>query len=162
MWCSVEGELEGSFYSRSEAVTVNGITPVAITARQWPNGGFRRLGINVLVYLFHPEAKLGKTWATLQALDITAHGHVGGRERALRFSDHGDGATVCTGKETSTRRPLVVWAVPDGSVLQGWPLLAARGGSATAEDAGAGEPRRHRRSRPSKRPCGALDKEGEQ
>ena len=27
VWCIVEGELEGSFYSRSEAVAMNGITP---------------------------------------------------------------------------------------------------------------------------------------
>ena len=59
-------------------------------------------------------------------------------------------------------RFLVVRAVLDGAVWQGWPLLAATGGSATAEDAGVGETRRHRRLRPSKRPCGAVDKKEEQ
>ena len=53
----------------------------------------------------------------------------------------------------------MVWAVLDGAVWQGWPLLTATGGSATAEDAGVGETRPHRRLRPSKRPCGTLDKE---
>ena len=38
------------FYSRSEAVAVNGITLVLITAGQWQNGVFRWLGINVWVY----------------------------------------------------------------------------------------------------------------
>ena len=56
----------------------------------------------------------------------------------------------------------MVSAVPDGAVLQGWPLLAATGGSAITEDAGVGGTRRHRRLRPSKRPCGALDKEERQ
>ena len=56
----------------------------------------------------------------------------------------------------------VVWAVLVGAVLQGWPLLAATGGSATAEDTGADAPRRHRCSRPAKQLCGALDKEEEQ
>ena len=32
-WRWVENELEGSFYSRSEAVAENGITPAMITAR---------------------------------------------------------------------------------------------------------------------------------
>ena len=35
VWCGVENELEGSFYSWSEAVAENGITPAMITARQW-------------------------------------------------------------------------------------------------------------------------------
>ena len=56
----------------------------------------------------------------------------------------------------------MVWAVLEDAVLQGWPLLTATGGSATAEDAGVGETRRHRRLRPSKRPCGAVDKKEEQ
>ena len=89
-------------------------------------------------------------------------GHVGGRERALRLSGHGDGAAACTREGMATRSSLVVCAVPNGAVLQGWPLLAATGGSATAEDAGAGEPRRHRRSQTAKQACGALDKEEKQ
>ena len=60
------------------------------------------------------------------------------------------------------RRLLVEWAVLDGTEWQGWPLLIATGGSATAEDAGVGETRRHRRLRLSKRPCGAMDKKKEQ
>ena len=51
----------------------------------------------------------------------------------------------------------MVWAVLDIAVWQGWPLLAT-----TAEDAGFGETRRHRRSCSSKRPCDALDKEEKQ
>ena len=53
------------------------------------------------------------------------------------------------------------WAVLDSAEWQGWPLLTATGGSTTTEDAGVGETRRHRRLRPSKRPCGALDKKEE-
>ena len=48
--CSVEGELEGSFYNRSEVVAVNGITPMAITARQWSDERFRGLGSSGLVH----------------------------------------------------------------------------------------------------------------
>ena len=50
VWCSVEGELEGSFYSRSEAVAVNVISPVRITARQWSDERFRGLGSSGLVH----------------------------------------------------------------------------------------------------------------
>ena len=53
----------------------------------------------------------------------------------------------------------MVWAVLDGAVWQGWPLLTATGGSATAEDTGVGETRCHRCLRSSKRPCSALEKE---
>ena len=60
------------------------------------------------------------------------------------------------------RRLLVVWAVLDGAVLQGWPLLAATGGSATARGTGVDVTRRHRCSQPVKQLCGALDKKGEQ
>ena len=59
---------------------------------------------------------------------------------------------------TATRRLLVVWAMLDGAVWQGGFLLTATGGSAITKDAGIGETRRHRRLRPSKRPCGTLDK----
>ena len=43
-WRWVENELEGSFYSRSEAVAENRITPAMITVRQRLGRGFRRLG----------------------------------------------------------------------------------------------------------------------
>ena len=53
----------------------------------------------------------------------------------------------------------MAWAVLDGAERWCWSLLAATGGSATAEVAGVGEARRHRHLRPSKRACGALVKE---
>ena len=56
----------------------------------------------------------------------------------------------------------MAWAVLDGAERWCWSLLAATGGSATAEAAGVGETRHHRRWCPNKRVCGALDKEGEQ
>ena len=56
----------------------------------------------------------------------------------------------------------MAWAVLDGAERWCWSLLAAMGGSATAEVAGVGETRRIRRLRPSKRPCGAPDKKKEQ
>ena len=49
VWCGVENEPEGSFYSWSEAVAANGITPVTITAGQWSVRWFRGLGITVRV-----------------------------------------------------------------------------------------------------------------
>ena len=62
----------------------------------------------------------------------------------------------------ATRRMLVAWVVLDGAERQGRPLLAATGGSATAEDAGDEVPRCNRHLRLSKRSCGALDKKKEQ
>ena len=62
----------------------------------------------------------------------------------------------------ATWRLLVVWAVLDGAVWQGWLLLVATGGSATGKTPALA---RHVTTdacvRP-KRPCGALDKKEEQ
>ena len=85
----------------------------------------------------------------------------GGRERALRLSGRGDYAAACIGEGMATRRVLVAWAVLDGAERQGRPLLAATGGSATAEDADDEVPHHHRHLRPSKRSGGALDKKKE-
>ena len=74
VWCGVENELEGSFYSWSEAVAENGITPAMITARQWSVRWFRELGITAMVYWFRSSAKLGLPWVVLHVLDGTAHG----------------------------------------------------------------------------------------
>ena len=49
VWCGVENEPEGSFYSWSEAVAANGITPVTITAGQRSVRWLRGLGITVRV-----------------------------------------------------------------------------------------------------------------
>ena len=46
-------------------------------------------------------------------------------------------------KGMAMRRLLVVWAVLDGAVWQSWPLLAATGGSTTAEDADIEKTYRH-------------------
>jgi len=46
----VEIELGASFYSRSEAVAVDVISPVRITARQWSDERFRGLGSSGLVH----------------------------------------------------------------------------------------------------------------
>ena len=54
----VEGELGVAIYSRPEVVPANRITPMAITAMQWPDGWFRWLGINVEIHWFHPNIKL--------------------------------------------------------------------------------------------------------
>ena len=56
----------------------------------------------------------------------------------------------------------MAWAVLDGAERWCWSLLAATGASATTEDAGDEVPHHHRHLHPSKRSCGALDKEGEQ
>ena len=74
VWCGVENELEGSFYSWSEAVAVNGITPVTIMAGQWSVRWFRGLGITVRVYWFRLSAKFGLPWLILQLPDGTTHG----------------------------------------------------------------------------------------
>ena len=74
VWCRVENKLEGSFYSWSEAVAANGITPVTITAVQWLVRWFRGLGITVGVYWFGLGAKLGLPWLILQVPNGTAHG----------------------------------------------------------------------------------------
>ena len=50
VWRWVENELGGSFYSRSEAVAVNGLTPVMITARQRTVRWIRELGITARVH----------------------------------------------------------------------------------------------------------------
>ena len=50
VWRWVENELGGSFYSRSEAVAENGITPVMITARQRTVRWIRELGITARVH----------------------------------------------------------------------------------------------------------------
>ena len=73
-WRWVENKLEGSFYSWSEAVAVNGITPVMITAGQWSVRWFRGLGITVRVYWFRLSAKFGLPWLILQLPDGTTHG----------------------------------------------------------------------------------------
>ena len=83
------------------------------------------MGIIVMVHWFCFTVNLGRTWAILQPSTERPHGLVGGRERALRISGHGDGAAARPEKRTATRRLLVVWAVLDGTVLQGWPLLVA-------------------------------------
>ena len=74
VWRWVENELGGSFYSRSEAVAVNGITPAMITARQWVGRWIRWLGDCGLAHWSHSKAKLGKTWVALHVLDGTVHG----------------------------------------------------------------------------------------
>ena len=63
---------------------------------------------------------------------------------------HGDGAAACAEAGVATRRLRVAWAVLDGAKSWCWLLLAATGGSATAEAAGVGEARCHRHLRPSK------------
>ena len=63
------------------------------------------------------------------------HGPVGGRERALCLSGHGDCAAARTGKKTATRRLLVVWAVLDGAVPRCASLAAAAGAAAAAHGA---------------------------
>ena len=50
VWRWVENELGGSFYSRSEAVAVNGIAPAMIMARQRSVRWFRELGITAMVH----------------------------------------------------------------------------------------------------------------
>ena len=68
----VEGELGVAIYSWPEVVPVNGITPVPITAMEWPDGWFRWLGINMEIHWFYSDANLG--WIRL----------------ALRFRQNGD------------------------------------------------------------------------
>ena len=59
----------------------------------------------------------------------------------------------------ATRRAREQWAAQNGVTSRCWLRLAATGGSATAEAAGVGDARRHRRLHPSKRGCGALARE---
>ena len=59
LWCGVENKLGGSFYSRSEAVAVNGITPAMITARQRTVRWIRELGITTMVHWSHLDTNLG-------------------------------------------------------------------------------------------------------
>ena len=74
MWCGVGNELDGSFYSWSEAVAVNGITLVTITVGQWSVRWFMGQGITVRVYWFCLSAKFGLPWLILQVPNGTAHG----------------------------------------------------------------------------------------
>ena len=61
----VEIELGASIYSRSEAVAMNVISPVRITARQWLDERFRGLGSSGLVHWLGFSVNLGRTWAIL-------------------------------------------------------------------------------------------------
>ena len=65
----------------------------------------------------------------------------------------------CAGMHEATWRAREQWAAQNSVTGRCWLRLAATGGSATAEAAGIGDARRHRRLRPSKRACGALVKE---
>ena len=62
----------------------------------------------------------------------------------------------CAGMHEATQRARERWAAQNSVTGRCWLRLAATGGSATAEAAGAGDARRHRRLCTSKRPCGAL------
>ena len=46
----IEGGLGMAMYRRPEVVPMNGITPAAITVVKWPDGWFKRLGINVEIH----------------------------------------------------------------------------------------------------------------
>ena len=74
VWRWVENELGGSFYSQSEAVAENGITPAMITARQRTVRWIRELGITARVHWFRSSAKLGLPWVLLHVPNGTAHG----------------------------------------------------------------------------------------
>ena len=50
VWRWVENKLGGSFYSRSEVVAANGITPAMIMARQRTVRWIRELGITARVH----------------------------------------------------------------------------------------------------------------
>ena len=60
------------------------------------------------------------------------------------------------------RRRLVVWAVLDGAVPRCASLAAAASAAAAAHGSDAPLPAHRRRSQPSRQPCGAMDKKGEQ
>ena len=68
VWRWVENELGGSFYSRSEAVAENGITPAMIMTGQRSVRWFRELGITAMVHSFRSSAKPGLPWVVLHVL----------------------------------------------------------------------------------------------
>ena len=68
-------------------------------------------------------------------------------------------ATVLWGwasRHAATQRAREQWAAQNGVASRSRLRLAAKGGSANAEAAGVEDAHRHRRLRPSKRPCGVL------
>ena len=70
-----------------------------ITARQGSDWWFRWLGIFRVVHWLHSTSKLVRIWPAPRFQRNGAHGLVGGRERALRYSGHGDGSAARSERE---------------------------------------------------------------